>query len=375
MDNLTHSLVGAAIAKSGAERATPLATATLVIAANAPDIDVLSFVNGSYFALQFRRGITHGFPALAVLALVITAGVLTWDRAVRLKRRPDEIPARPTAVLGLAVVGLLSHPMLDWLNVYGIRWAMPFQEEWSYGDSLFIIDPWIWLLLGGALYLSTDFGTRGRRIATASAFVAGALVFAGMGALGGAIWACGALAFGVTGRNVGHLGERQQRGVAIAATGATALYILTMVTADGRARAQVIDAAEAEGWTVEDVLVSPRRGNPFAAEVEVQTAAGYVPGQHRWLGSPRVVLFPSAAVPRLHVPPALDPQLAARIVAHAHADQDAEYFLRWSRYPWTRVDESADGWSVRIGDARYDDFPESRELAGITVEVSRDEVR
>ena len=58
MDNLTHSLVGAALSRAGLDRRTPLATATLVVAANAPDIDVLSFVRGPYFALSFRRGIT-----------------------------------------------------------------------------------------------------------------------------------------------------------------------------------------------------------------------------------------------------------------------------------------------------------------------------
>ena len=33
---------------------------------------------------------------------------------------------------------------------------MPFDERWFYGDTLFIIDPWIWLGLGGALFLVTS---------------------------------------------------------------------------------------------------------------------------------------------------------------------------------------------------------------------------
>ena len=88
-----------------------------------------------------------------------------------------------------------------------------------------------------------------------------------------------------------------------------------------------------------------------------------------------MVLFPTATVPLLDVPATLDPDLADRIVARAHADRDAAYFLRWSRHPWTRVEASGEGWSVRIGDARYDDFPESGALAGITVELTRDDVR
>jgi inner membrane protein len=98
LDNLTHSFVGAAISKAGAERLTPLATATLVVAANAPDVDMLSYVRGPYFALSFRRGITHGWPALVVLPLLVAAAMLAWDRCVRRPRSswwPECLPPRP----------------------------------------------------------------------------------------------------------------------------------------------------------------------------------------------------------------------------------------------------------------------------------------
>jgi hypothetical protein len=42
MENLTHTFVGAALAECGLKRVTPLATTTLLIAANLPDIDVVS---------------------------------------------------------------------------------------------------------------------------------------------------------------------------------------------------------------------------------------------------------------------------------------------------------------------------------------------
>ena len=92
MDNLTHSLVGAALARSGLERRTPIATATLVIAANAPDVDVLSYARGEWFALSFRRGITHGVPALIVLPWLVAGAVMAWDRGVRRRRSPDAPP-------------------------------------------------------------------------------------------------------------------------------------------------------------------------------------------------------------------------------------------------------------------------------------------
>ena len=99
MDNLTHALVGAALSKAGLQRHTPLAAATLVLAANAPDVDIFAYANGPYFGLAFRRGITHGVPALAVLPFAVAGLVLAWDRGVRRRRNPSASPARPAAVL------------------------------------------------------------------------------------------------------------------------------------------------------------------------------------------------------------------------------------------------------------------------------------
>jgi inner membrane protein len=62
MDNLCHSLVGAALAECGLRRRTRYATFALVIGANLPDIDVLALFGDN--GLGFRRGITHGIPAL-----------------------------------------------------------------------------------------------------------------------------------------------------------------------------------------------------------------------------------------------------------------------------------------------------------------------
>ncbi len=42
MDPICHTLVGAALAESGLKKRTALGTATLLIGANLPDMDVLS---------------------------------------------------------------------------------------------------------------------------------------------------------------------------------------------------------------------------------------------------------------------------------------------------------------------------------------------
>ena len=147
MDNLTHSLAGALLGQTGLKQLTGRAMGTLVIAANVPDIDAFYAFAGP--SLGFRRGVTHGPIAMLILPLLLTALVLLWDRW-----RSADRPVRAWAVLLLAFIGTLSHPMLDWLNSYGIRFLEPFSHRWFYGDTLFIIDVWLWVVLLASVHLS-----------------------------------------------------------------------------------------------------------------------------------------------------------------------------------------------------------------------------
>ena len=61
------------------------------------------------------------------------------------------------------------------MNTYGMRWQLPFADRWTYGDALFIIDPWIWLALGGSVFLSSSPGRLG---SIAWALLVGLLSFA-----------------------------------------------------------------------------------------------------------------------------------------------------------------------------------------------------
>lgn len=152
MENLAHTLVGLAIAKAGLERATPLATSALVISSNLPDLDVVAGIagtTGSY--LEYHRGFTHSFVGLAVLATVLTL-VLTWiHRRFRMRRDPFRRPLRPGRIFALSYLGGLTHLFLDFTNAYGVRPLMPFNNDWFYGDLIFVVDPWIWLILGSSV--------------------------------------------------------------------------------------------------------------------------------------------------------------------------------------------------------------------------------
>ena len=105
------------------------------------------------FALGFRRGWTHGSLALVVLPFLQTALLLLYARLMGGRRPAGRAtgapPVRPAWLLALSAFAILTHPFLDWLNNYGMRWLMPFRGTWFYGDSVFIMDPWLWLILGG----------------------------------------------------------------------------------------------------------------------------------------------------------------------------------------------------------------------------------
>ena len=145
MDNLTHTLVGAALAEAGLKRRTALASATLMIGANFPDIDVVAVPLGA--SLTWRRGPTHGFLALAILPFVLAWLMQVYDRRVRLRRTPDATPADFRQLLTLSAISIVTHPTLDFMNTYGMRWLMPFVDKWFYADGLFIIDLWLWIAL------------------------------------------------------------------------------------------------------------------------------------------------------------------------------------------------------------------------------------
>lgn len=187
MDNLTHSLVGALLGQMGLKRRSGLAMPTLIIAANIPDIDAGCTVLG-IVSLAMRRGVTHGPLAMLLLPLALTGAMIAFDRwqAQRGIRPEDRPPLRPGWLLALAYIGCLSHPALDWLNNYGIRLLEPFSHRWFYGDTLFIIDAWIWLALIAAVWIS-------RRRERAGSAQWNRPAWIGFAAIGGYIFANGVI--------------------------------------------------------------------------------------------------------------------------------------------------------------------------------------
>ncbi len=136
----------------------------MLIAANLPDVDIAVAAWGDLAYLAHHRGITHSFLGLAVEAPLLAGAMLLWDRGFRRRRRTELAPARFWRLTLVAIVGLGSHLLLDYTNSYGVKPWLPFDASWYYGDLVFIVDPWLWLALGGALFV----GSRRRRWITLS---------------------------------------------------------------------------------------------------------------------------------------------------------------------------------------------------------------
>ena len=290
MDNLTHTLVGLALAEAGLKRTTRLAVPTLLIAANLPDVDGLVYFFGSSTdGLGFRRGWTHGILAMALLPPLLLLAMLGWHR---LRGRPPGL--RPDRLLLVAALGIWSHPLLDLLNTYGVRLLMPFSRRWFYGDALFIVDPWVWL----ALLLGIGLSRRRQRAAAAGA------------------------------------GRPAQ--VALAAV---AGYALLMAFGSAAAARRIAPGSPAPG---QRTLASPVFADPLRRNVVRELDGSYERGELRLL--PWRYSVDDRAPSGRETPAAL---AAARVPAGA-------VFLGWARFPVFRSVTTDGGLDVTITDARYE---------------------
>ncbi|HYO58336.1 metal-dependent hydrolase [Archangium sp.] len=344
MDNLAHTLVGATLAETGLKRWTPLGTATLLIGANLPDVDGFISFAGEDTSLLFRRGWTHGVLAMGVLPWVLVGAMLLWDARVRRRRHPDAPPARLWPLVGLAYLSVLTHPALDWLNTYGVRLLMPFDGSWFYGDALFIIDPWLWLLMAAAAVLAHTRTRRGITFWAMLGLATSALVLVPDLAPAAAkvAWGVGlALILGLrlaAGAPV-PLVER----VAGVCAGGLLVYIGAMLVGTHVAERQAAVWLRARGFSVERVMAGPLPARPFARDVIALTPGQYLFVEVDWLAGERL-RFGDPPLPR---------EAPGPIVQAALAAPQVRGFRNWLRFPAWEVHRTDEGWRVVLLDVRY----------------------
>jgi inner membrane protein len=150
LEPVTHFLTGACMGRAGLNRRTALATLTLTLAAEAPDLDILGRFRGPAFGFAHHRGFTHSFLGIVLMAAVVVAFVyLIWRLRGRKLKNPN-LPPRWGLLFLYACLAGLSHILLDFTNNYGVRPFWPFSEKWYSWDIVFIFEPVMFtcLLLG-----------------------------------------------------------------------------------------------------------------------------------------------------------------------------------------------------------------------------------
>lgn len=147
MDTPTHGLVGRLVARAvwpGHESRGLVNLAT--VSSLLPDLDVL-WPGDALERLQSHRGVSHAFFGIAVGALAVA-----WiARRAGLKH----VPFHKAYLVSLC--GMLLHVLFDVVTSYGTVIFAPFSDYRASLDLLFIIDPYLDLILIAGLLLGWRF--------------------------------------------------------------------------------------------------------------------------------------------------------------------------------------------------------------------------
>jgi inner membrane protein len=255
---------------------------------------------------------------LSILPILLSGGLLLFSRLIG-RVRPDRPPEPvPKQLLLLSSIAILSHPILDTLNTYGVRWLMPFSGRWFYGDALFIIDPWLWLALGSGLIWS--WRRRRRKMASSTAPARFALGVVGL--YMGSMWLSSVAARRLIAQEIGALSHRP----------------------------------------VGQVMAGPVPLEVLTRDYVVQQDGSYQVGSFGWLARPHIDPETVRSFPRGR------PRHPAFAVAET--TQVMRRFLRWARFPTFQVQAAgANQYLVHAVDLRYARRP-GEDFGTISVAVS-----
>ncbi len=271
MDNVTHGLAGLLFADVAAQSLTQRghsvgtrlrhALSVLgIVAAEFPDSDLLysgRVLNmGSLGYLLHHRGHTH------TIVWAVASAVLLWLGARWWVLRTGELLTRSasTTLLVLALVGTLSHLLLDFTNSYGVHPFWPFDGRWFYGDAVFIVEPWLWLVAIPPLWWNRPRGIGRWLLPFFLMVIVAAIVFLGRVArdvsvllvVFALVWSVGQRFVSATGRTVS--------GVA-AWLLVTVGFFVASSQAEARVREAVVVASASAGERVYDVALNPGPGD------------------------------------------------------------------------------------------------------------------
>jgi membrane-bound metal-dependent hydrolase YbcI (DUF457 family) len=298
MDPLTHTLTAWTLARAGADRLGPYATATLVLSANAPAISFLYLFGGAEAYLE-QASWSHSLAGAVVLGAGVALAFWRWAR-----RRPR--PPRLANLLLLGWLGTLSHILMDWSTSVGVQLSWPFKSIWYSLDWFAWLDLWLLviLLLGLALpalfrLIAEEIGARrSKKGARRGAWVA--------------LTAC-----------------------ALLAAGRASLHSQGVAELDSRLYGNRSPARAG---------AFPTPLSPFRWSGAVETDTTFEVAELSLLGSGRG--FETFAT---HFKPEPSPMLEAAL-----ATRTARLFLSWARFPRAEiVPTTGGGWRMEMKDLRY----------------------
>jgi inner membrane protein len=302
MDPHTHTATGLFLSRAGLKRWTPLATPILLLAANAPDCDIVTLAGGQLNYLQYHRHLTHSLAAMPVMALL----------PIVLVRSVARKPVNWMGAWAAALVAVATHLALDLTNAYGVRLLLPFSERWLRLDLTHLIDLVIWAML--LLAIAAPF--LGRLVG--SEIASGATKSRGHGR-GWAVFALAFLLVYNSGRSVLH-----ERAVS------------------------VLDSRIYRGRAPSRVAAVPDAASPWRWRGIAETADFFAVSEVNLLGD----FDPTQAniVHKAEPEPALDAAARTRTF---------QVFLRWAQYPLWRVSpvsEPENARLVELTDMRFEGF-------------------
>jgi len=320
MDNITHTLTAVAISQAGFKRKTRFATLALVVAGNIPDLDVVAGFVSSARYLEHHRGVTHSILGATLLAGMVAGGIYAWGRRAPPAKKKTTPPLNLGWLAFCCWVGATSHVLLDLTNAYGVRLLEPFSGRWFAWDIMPIVDPLFLIIL--------------------------------------AVGLCAPLLFRIISEEVGAQKPGFQNGAIVALCGMAALWGLR-----GFAHTRVVSLLDSHTYAEENPLqlaAFPSLANPFqwTGVAETESAIHVIPvnALDSDIDMDRDRIF--------HKPES-SPALTI-----AMKTPTAQVFLDFARFPWAEVEDSGDGYDVKILDLRFFS-PEPRRQA-FTVEIQLD---
>lgn len=332
MDPVTHALFGANLGRAGLNRKSGLATLTLALAAEAPDIDVVMNLAGEVPGFAYHRGYTHTFIGAPFVAAAVIAFVWLIHQW-RLKRgQAPPVAVRWRMLYAMAVFACLTHILLDFTNNYGVRPFMPFNYRWYSWDIVFIIEPLLYAFL----------------------------VFGLIGPL-------------FTRLIAGEIGEERRKGQLAGRAAATTALVLTCLLwwfRDAQHRRMVVAMREAVYPVTEELTEEPLRVGGYPYFLDPFHWHGVVE-THGYLGT-----LPANSFFR-----AVDPQqlgvyrpkpVETRLSLAAKNSRLGRVYLDWARFPYVEPEPQNDGsvW-FKFRDLRFA-YPERANVLVVRVHVSAD---